>query len=83
MMDEHFIPYSMFESFMRDGMSGAELDRIILEKLGLSDDTHALVCYADHNLALAAALKQGLYVEPIGSRRVNLTNERWRHEPVR
>ena len=82
-MDESFLPYAMIEPLLTPGMTGDQMTRLILGRLGLDYRQYTLVALeADASLPLTEIVKQGLHVmrDAESTRR---GARRRGHEPVR
>jgi len=82
-VEENFIPFSMIEPLLEEGMMGGDLRAVILDRLGLPSEGYALIIKGGlFDPSLAVALRRGIHVLPKGH-----VGERYattsRHEPVR
>ena len=80
-MDEDFIPYSMIEPLLVEGMTGRELARLLRDKTGIPT-THRFRIKGGYPLPLAEAIKRGVHIVKADDR-VSPVNPRWLNEPVR
>ena len=78
-MDESFLPYAMIEPLLEEGMTGADLGRKLLEKLGLPKGLYQFRCPGCAGKSLRDSLRGGIVVEKLGATMIRDCKK----EPVR